>query len=254
MPNTPLLRKLESYYRSESIYSLDFNCPHFYDCSQGCASFTEAKSAFVSSGYELHDYPRILILSADPGSGWSDPNQRTPEYVRYHEEEIYRLDEGRTNQHWYQTHNLVYQLLKPFKLDIEIGDAKHFFAHVNSAKCSINNPQRSQAGDILFRNCYKYAKGEVQVLEPDVLISQGDKAKKSVAALFKEIPFPDNFLAQEIEIPKEARVIQSKGKMILWLQLYHPNQRQSFYYKKNLPRIPIYQSLIQFFISNFSGK
>ena len=130
MPKTTLLSTLEGYYRSEFIYSLDFKCPYFDDCSQGCVSFTEAKSAFVSSGYELHDYPRILVLSADPGSGWSDPNQRTPEYVRYHEEEIYRLDEGRTNQHWYQTHNLVYQLLRPFKLDMKIGDAKHFFAHV----------------------------------------------------------------------------------------------------------------------------
>ena len=244
----PLLQKLEEYYRSQSIYSLDFRCSYFEDCSSGCDSFTEAKSAFVSSGYEQHDFPRFVVLSADPGSGWSDPDQRTPEFVRYHEEEIYRLEEGRINQHWYQTHNLVYQLIKPFKPDIRIEDAKHYFAHVNSAKCSVNNPQRAQAGDRLFKNCYRYVKGEIEVLEPDVIISQGDKAKQCVAALFDEIPYPEKF-AGNIDLPKEVKLIRARTNLILWLQLYHPNQRQSFYQKKNLPKMPIYQFLIQSFMS-----
>jgi hypothetical protein len=247
MNNKSLLKELENYYQSQFIYALDFNCPNFEDCSRGIENFTEAKSAYVSSGYEQHILPRLIVLSSDPGSGWPDPNHRTPEYVRYHEEEIYRLDEGRTNQQWYQTHSMVHQLLQPFKLNMNIRDAKHFFAHLNSAKCSVNNSKRSQAKDRLFTNCFRFLRGEIQILEPDILISQGDKAKQSVATLFEVIPFPENSYFQEVVIPDEVKLIRAGANKILWIQMYHPNQRQSFYQKKNLPKFTQYQSLIQKF-------
>src|SRR5690606_234200 len=147
-------------------------------------TFTTAKEAFVSSGYVKHELPRIVFLSLDSGSAEKDPHLKTLESVRIWEEEKENVLALPKNKHWYRTHELAYTILRNFRLDLRIDQARHYFAHVNSAKCCMNNPQRAQANQILFDNCGEFTPGELEILDPDIIITQGKWAKLVIDKAF----------------------------------------------------------------------
>mgnify|MGYP000854868990 CR=1 FL=1 len=159
--------ELTAYYKSKGISAIDFACPHYRSCSSTSPqSFTTAKEAFVSRGYVRHELPRIVFLSLDSGSAEKDPVKKTLESIRVWEEErenIYALPK---NKHWYRTHEFAHLVLQNFKPGLTIDQARHYFAHINSAKCCMNNPQRAQANQILFDNCRAFIPGELEILDP----------------------------------------------------------------------------------------
>jgi DNA replication protein DnaC len=74
-------------------------------------------------------------------------------------------------RHWNETHELAWVLLQQFKRDLKVADISSYFAHVNSAKCSMNNPPRRQAADILFEDCREVIPGELRLLNPDIIVT-----------------------------------------------------------------------------------
>ena len=68
------------------------------------------------------------------------------------------------NKHWYLTHELAWVLLRQFVPGLKISRVNRYFAHVNSAKCCQNNPQRRQASSTLFDNCRRFIPGELRIL------------------------------------------------------------------------------------------
>lgn len=159
-----MLKKLHGYYAGNGILATDFTCPHVSVCSASSPMFTGPKSAYVSTGYERGELPRLLFLSLDSGSAETGPDERLPEAVRRQEEvdcAILSLPKGR---HWYRTHELAWYVLRKFKPSLLLDQAKHYFAHANSAKCCMNNEHNSKAASILFKNCRRYLAGEIAIL------------------------------------------------------------------------------------------
>ena len=146
-----MLKKLRDYYAGNGILATDFTCPHASVCSASSPMFTGPKSAYVSAGYERGELPRLLFLSLDSGSAEREPDKRLPEAVRRQERDRLCSLVIATSLHWYRTHELAWYVLRKFKPNLLLDQAKHYFAHANSAKCCMNNKHNSKAASILFK-------------------------------------------------------------------------------------------------------
>ena len=223
--DTNMLEQLEDYYRSQGILSTHFTCPHSDSCREGYEeTFTGPKSASVSTGYEHSNLPRLLFLSLDSGSGHEDANARLPHAVRHGMENVHvnKLDKKR---HWYRTHELAWYILRQFRPDLDIEDTKRFFAHTNSAKCCQNKPDGSQADARLFQNCRRYLAGEIRVLRPDVIVTQGKEAKRSL----------ESIIEVRNQISELACVVEFEDRLLFWLRTHHP-RRGEFYNQRGFDK------------------
>ncbi len=131
---------------------------------------------------------------------------------------------GPKGRHWYRTHELAWYILKRFNTHLKIEEARRFFAHANSAKCCVNNEGRKKAPRRLFRNCKRYLSGELKVLDPDILVTQGDEAKNAVQSM-------NNGIVKRID--KFASIVTLNRKQIFWLHTYHPGNYGKFNPQRN---------------------
>jgi hypothetical protein len=238
-----MYNELAKYYQEKGIAALAFHCPHFADCSQrNPSSFTQAKEAFVSLGYVEHSLPRLVFISLDSGSAERDPAKRTQASVRVQEEEQCNVLALPRNRHWYRTHELAHTILRNFKSGLKLEDARHYFAHVNSAKCCENNPGRAQANATLFENCREFIPGELSILDPDIIVTQGSWAKLAVQAAFPRLQSPAYMPAELTEV----RFFTINSHPVLWIETFHP--RSSLFYTVNRPNYPQYEQLVRAFI------
>lgn len=228
---------LTSFYRKEKIHPTNFNCEHRAFC-QGFSfqgKMTEAKMSMVGSQYGLK-YPRIVVISLDPpeekNATFKLPEQRTTEFIaQYHETENFYLK--RPGAHWAATQIIVneilviwgYQPSKGYSVVCEsyngrlIENVSPYFAHVNVAKCSMNNPGRGQSNSITHLLCSKkYLLEEISLLEPDILISQGKDTNQILGHLLYRKPI------YEIELPS-AFNINLNNRSILFLPMHHPSRQ-----------------------------
>jgi len=223
-----MLKSLETYYRYNGISPLYFRCRHWEACRKGNPKITQAKSAFVGTGYEKGVLPRLLFLSLDPGESDREPKKRTVEYLRYQEEHECKVAELRKlrHWHWYYTHDLALILLKRFRPDMNIQDSHLYFAHTNSAKCSMNHSNHKQAKSKIFKNCREYIGGEITILNPDILITQGNEARIVVERTF-----------EVSEISEDKQICSHKwahigGKKTIWFRTFHPSAYGKFHQQK----------------------
>jgi len=218
-----MIDKIEEYYRDKVILSTNFECSYKKECGRQSEKFYGPKSAFISSGYEKGTLPRLLILSLDPGSSEENPSKRLPIAVREFEEtrDISLLHKGR---HWYRTHELAFHILRQFKDDLNIEDVKHYFAHVNTVKCSMNNPYNKQADKMLFKNCRGYLEDEIVLMRPDIIVTQGLEAKKALEQII-----PETHLSQD----RAHHIINLNGRKVFWLQTVHPSNYGAFHKQFN---------------------
>ena len=221
-----MLGELENYYNQNGILATNFTCKHKNECSKDCGEFTGPKSAFVSVGYENGTLPRLLFLSLDSGSGNKIDENRLPLAVREREEsrDVAALPK---HKHWYRTHELAWYLLKRFDPSLRIENVHDYFAHANSAKCCMNKAQKEKADKILFENCREYLKPELEILAPEIVVTQGNEAKKAILALGAHIRGIDDF----------ASIIKLNGKKVFWLHTYHPNNWGAFNKHRNANKV-----------------
>ena len=239
-----MYEKLTYYYRSNGISAVDFNCPHLTSCSTNFPlTFTTAKESFVSSGYVSHKLPRIVFISLDSGSAESDPTLKTLESVRHCVEEGENVLGLHKNKHWYRTHELAYTLLKNFKDDLRLEEAKHYFAHINSAKCCENKVGREQASQILFDNCRRFIPGELEILDPDIIITQGRWGKFSIDGVFPQLVSPDYFP----ESLSEVKIIAINNHPAIWIETFHP--RYPGFHTINRPHYSQYEMIVWEFMT-----
>ncbi len=222
-----MLRKLNEFYESHGISPLDFRCPSHSTCAANSPGFTEAKSSFVGPSYEERRLPRLLFLSLDSGSAEQRPARRTAEAVRRQELER-DVAALHRNKHWYLTHELAFELLCQFKADLTVTDTRLYFAHANSAKCCQNKPQKKQAYSTLFKNCRRFIPGELRVLSPDIVVTQGHWAKDAVLRGF-DVRQHDVRTVNGAHY--EAGFIEAEpgAKRALWLHTYHPGNYGRFH-------------------------
>ena len=224
-----MLRKLNAFYESHGISPLNFHCLSHSRCSANSPHFTEAKASYVGPRYEKRELPRLLFLSLDSGSSYPDSRNRTAEAVRHRElaRDVAGLPK---HKHWYRTHEMASELLRQFKTDLTVTDTRLYFAHVNSAKCCQNKPGRRQADRTLFENCRRFIPGELSILSPDIIVTQGKQAKKAILKRFvvrqhdvRAVDSPGYVYDAHYETG--VIEVESGTNECLWLQTYHPGER-----------------------------
>ena len=239
---------LTTYYRLNGISALDFSCPHFSSCSQKFPStFTTDKESFVSSKYVTHELPRIVFISLDSGSAETDPTLKTLESVRRWEEEGENVLGLHRNKHWYRTHELAFTLLRNFTDDLKLGEAKHYFAHINSAKCCENKPGREQASQLLFDNCREFIPGELEILDPDIIVTQGKWGKFAIDRVFPQLVSPD-YLPESLS---EVKIISLNDHPVIWIETFHP--RYNGFHTKNRSHYSQYEMIVREFMTRTSS-
>jgi len=216
-----MLRELRVFYDANGISALNFHCKHHAICSGGSPAFITAQETYVGPDYMTGPLPRLLFLSLDSGKLKPEPEARTMEAVRQRTiaRDVNDLHKG---NHWYQTHALALELLAPFDPSLRLDCVVRHFAHMNSAKCCQNNPRNAQAAAVLFENCRPFIAKELELLQPDIIVSQGNHAMKAVAEGFSE-PAP------RLRGSCAIRIIRCGGQPALWIATYHPTARAALY-------------------------
>ena len=223
-----MLRKLNVFYEEHGILPDRFRCSSYSACSAGSPGFTSAKASYVGPRYEERELPRLLFLSLDSGSADPDPRQRTAEAVRQGNL-AYDVAALPKNKHWYRTHEMAFVLLQQFKPELTVVDSRLYFAHVNSAKCCQNKSQRQQADKVLFENCRRFIPGELRLLSPDVLVTQGGWAEVAIRKNFDILQHDERPVPSSSNYKNDARYetgrieLEPGAKTVLWLHTYHPN-------------------------------
>jgi len=204
--------------------------------------FVSAREAFVGSEYEKGTLPRVLFVSIDASSDHPGraPAQRTLAYMRFWEENGRQEPHGcdpdslHKGRHWYWTHKIAHEILHPISLarhgqPIQFKHIHKYFAHTNSAKCKDAARGTGQGPDLVFKNCKSHIPGEVQVLQPAVIVTQGQYGREALEGAFTTTsrirhPADDRY---------EARVILVEGRAVLWLPTYHQNNYGEFNREKS---------------------
>ncbi len=78
----------------------------------------------------------------------------------------------------------------------------------------MNKAGNKKADPVLFQNCRGYLKEELSILRPEIIVTQGDEAKKAIVSIReKTLSRMDDY----------ASVIRLNGDDIFWLHTYHPS-------------------------------
>jgi hypothetical protein len=252
-----ILEKVGQYYEENGISAQKFECPNYRDCRGGCAAFTKSREPFVGSKYDKggkRKQPRILFVSLDSGAGRRFARERTAENARHWAEHVWEYKGSDRNKHWFQTHRLAWTILRAFDIESEgireridsyfahskvasdsaISSAvrKHvtpYFAHTNSAKCSQNKNGKAQAHSRLFKNCRDYLAGELAVLAPDIIVTQGAQAKNAVDHALVEGSIVREVAARATSKSYAYKILEIAGRQVLWFHTYHPKNYGKFH-------------------------
>ena len=253
-------RQLNHYYERVGIAPVEdsrgdydemfsiFCCPKKDDCRKVCCEeykpldkgekFTfsprtdgvEISRCYKNKKYRGYSIPRIVVVSLSapmpgPPSAEKKPSSRTP-----------------LNQHWRETLAMVRSLLHSFiapeqfpePVAYEEDESKkiveQLFVHVRTAKCCSNGS--SQEPGQVYKNCGCYLSEELRILEPNVIVTQGDYAHDQS----KEHVFGEGAIDTEVEEVKGitnsiARIVnlrEDNGE-VCWLRIYHPSYYKGFY-------------------------
>lgn len=242
-----LLKRLEDYYHKQKISALGFSCSNYPSCNKGYNDFTEAKGTFLSSGYEK-SIPRLLFISLDPGREefYRQSANRTLLNVQKHEIER-NITSLPKNRHWYRTVELACSILKRFKeyQGLQINQATQYFAHINTVKCCVNNPGNKKADNRLFKNCKNFVPQEVEILNPNIIVTQGNEARQTIADRYETHDSSDYLC--DTSLPKEVRIINVNNHPVLWIHTSHPRNYGPFN-KVNYKNYDLYAEITSKFI------
>lgn len=190
-----------------------------------CPKFTGPKSSLVGAGYEQSagfergGLPRLLFLSPYAHREHWDAKPKTPDQIRQWDEREgpnvrnYGLRDQR--KHWYRTYELASYILRVFCAKYEdIENVTGHFAHVNAAKCCVNGDANGQ----LVGNCREYLQEELEILRPDIMVTQGQLCRETIEHLYKG-------RIRRIQ-DKLACVQISDTQQALWFWTYLPSSRR----------------------------
>jgi hypothetical protein len=224
----PISKRLETYYVEHAISPANFRCSSRPWCSAGSPDFAEAKATFVGPRYEEGRLPRLLFLSLNPGRARRHWRHRTIGAV-LRSELATDLATLPKNRHWYRTHQLAHALLRQFRPTLLLEEARLYFAHVNSAKCTPNKPGSANTDPRLFEKCRRFIPGELGILRPEIIVTQGNWAREAILGS----PEVREHVVQRVDAPGYKHDAHYETALVkvepgtdpcLWLHTYHPRE------------------------------
>jgi hypothetical protein len=162
-------QKLGSFYDDERIAVSSFACAFKAYCMQDAHGYELLNGAEAHVGSRYGELTRVVVISLDMGQL---PNPSTRELAG-RRELVERLAVD-LNPHMSGTCEVLRTLLGQ---DIGDGSPWPFFAMINSAKCSSARGM-DKVPDEIYRRCLPFAKRELELLQPDVVVTQGQRARK----------------------------------------------------------------------------
>lgn len=234
--NGEILNELQMYLDCKGISAHNFKCKHYKECKGGNPNFVKATEPYVGADYIKNELPRVLFVSLDPGSADKDPDSRKLVVVKNIEDagcNPLSLHKGR---HWYETHELTWRLIRKFLPGLQFKHIGSYFAHTNSAKCCHNNLGGAMGPDIMFRNCRKFIPREIEILSPDILVTQGNQAKEVVESGIYNNPTECYESAERLETCNndncKVYIIIIGKRKVIWIHSYHPAYFSGYWKQK----------------------
>lgn len=129
-------------------------------------------------------------------------------------------------RHWYRTIALVAEIAKELKVaDYSPEKNLTYFAHLTASKYKEIGSGTQQGSDDLFDFCKEenYIKGELEILQPSIIWTQGEKAE---GALNASGYFSSNRCIKESKNDNsrlEYRIEESDAR--IWIRTPHPTSR-----------------------------
>lgn len=239
-----LNEELYRWYRINRLDPWDFRCPYLQDCKRDNENFTTARPPLIGRRYADGSLPRLLVLSSDPGTG--DPLPVNQEFSLSGRD----TTEYPSKRHWSETLEIVYSIQKKFDSTLTLADASACFLHERAVKCCENNHGSREASQRLFNNCRNYIVGELPILKPDLIITQGKRASWAVkGARFHEDSSWSKCGHEEHDCRFRILTIPVHGPT-LWIFTYHPTSLHKYYQANRDGYFSCYPSLALEFIEN----
>ena len=209
----------------------EFGCPMKKDCRSAAAlngveSFifaprterVDVSKYYADGEYKGDRIPRIVVISLSvPRPDISTAKNEACSQTRKVQ-----------NYHWPETLMTVRSLLCPFVSPEKFPKPElieKLFVHIRTAKCCSNAKGGTQEHGRMYENCGKYLGEEVRILEPDVIVTQGNYAhwqagkhvfKKNAANIMvEEVEGIDDSIARIVDLKENSR-------SVYWLRTRFP--------------------------------
>lgn len=221
-----LRRELRDSYVRSGVASGEFSCPQLPSCQKavGGRELSNGSDSHVGSSYGQPF--RLVVASMDRGQGSEDIWQR----IR----SVEALGSTGLNAHMRGTLHLLRKLIR-----IEAPQVWRHFAMTNTAKCCYSGPGMASVKPALYRNCAPYAVNELDILRPDLIVTQGKKARLFTVGRTRVLP---GALAEEAlehadcNTVEERSLLHRRVKILsldrtdtLLLESVHPSARHYWY-------------------------
>ena len=257
---TDMEKQLNQYYERVRIapvsWSRDldemfsaFQCKKKVDCREACRKayqkaspqkegfrfeprVEEVEGFDISPYYQARQYkgnhiPRIVVVSQSAPHPWEERDNKPAENSK-----------TPLNLHWRETLAMVRSFLHPFIASENFPEPARYwedesrkkieklFVHVRTAKCCSN---ANEPGKV-YANCGGYLGEELSILKPDVIVTQGNKARD----MAKQHAFNAIEQVKGLDLERPiAHIVNLKegNQRVYWLRLYLPNFFKGFFFQ-----------------------
>jgi len=161
------VKELEKYYKSKGIGKDSFSCSNVDKCKINGEDNHQGADTYIGSKYG--EPFNLVVVCLDPGK-----DSKT-----FEERRLQIEGSNPDNPHMKGTQKTLAALL--VNEDIDKVDLFSHYAMVNSCKCFPSDGTMNKAPDDFFVNCRNHINDEIRLLEPDIIITQGNQAINAVA-------------------------------------------------------------------------
>jgi uracil-DNA glycosylase len=190
---------LRDFYDAEGISVADFRCPHAQKCILAAGDRPLHHGAEAHIGSQYGHVIRFVVVSLDTGNESSDLGER-----RRIIEDLW--GDEKLNPHMKGTTELMLGLFKGL---IPEGESPHpYYSMINAAKCSGADGSRDMVSRELYHNCRNFSLTEIKLLEPHVIITQGNQAANVLP--------PMQYVDRQ-KLIDCSKIMQANGEAAEWL-------------------------------------
>jgi uracil-DNA glycosylase family 4 len=235
MNNEKIVAEVERFY-FETVYP---KCPKYEMCKKDWPNFSvKPKMSYIGREFGNNtSIPNLVFLSLDSGDEYN--NYHTITEIRDGVEDVKQRPQNcvgiEKTRHWYQTFDLAKIILDPFLPDsLKIGNAyvNPYIVHTNSAKCTQNKPNRNKADDFIFHNCREFVIKELELYNPDIIITQGRLAEVVLNHFSENCRYNIETIHNSKNVKMSIFERNLTGKRIIHIPTYHPTYFKGYWSQK----------------------